>query len=83
MPEEHETWLRRLLIGRAVRPIANVARPELIEVVRRAIPQNGYADFEGRLALFDANVPLPLAIRYSRPLVPPSDLSHTANLITH
>jgi hypothetical protein len=57
--EDHETWVRRILVVRAVRPVADVTRSELAEVVRRAMPQNGYADFEGYMAVFDVNVPLP------------------------
>lgn len=59
--EEHETWVRRVLVGQAVRPAAGVTLSELTEVVRRAMPQNGYADFEAYLAVFDANVPRPAA----------------------
>ena len=59
--EEHETWVRRLLVARAVRPVADVTRAELAEIVRRAMPQNGYADYESYMAVLDANVPLPNA----------------------
>jgi hypothetical protein len=57
--EDHEAWVRRILIRQAARPVADVARSELAEVVRRAMPQNGYADYEGYMAVFDVNVPLP------------------------
>ena len=59
--EEHETWVRRLLCAKAVRPAPGVTRAELSEVVRRAMPQNGYADYEAYMAIFDANVPMPHA----------------------
>jgi hypothetical protein len=56
--EEHDTWVRRLLRGRCIRPAAGVTRRERTEVVRRAMPTNGYADREAYMAIFDANVPL-------------------------
>lgn len=54
--EEHETWARRLLVAKLVRPVPDVTRAELVEVVRRAMPQSGYPDYEGYMAVFDANV---------------------------
>jgi hypothetical protein len=57
--EEHETWVRRVLVRRSAQRVADVTPSELAEVVRRAMPQNGYADFEGYMAVFDANVSLP------------------------
>jgi hypothetical protein len=59
--EEHETWVRRLLICEAVKPEANVTRDELAEIVRRAMPQNGNPDYDAYMAIFDANVPRPRA----------------------
>jgi hypothetical protein len=56
--EAHQTWVRRILVRRAVRSVANVTSAELVEVVRRAMPQNGYSDFEAYMAIVDANVPL-------------------------
>jgi hypothetical protein len=55
--EEHETWVRRVLVAQAVRPVSGVTRSELVEVVRRAMPQNGDPDSEAYMAVFDANVP--------------------------
>jgi hypothetical protein len=57
--EEHEAWVRRVLVRQAVRPVADVTRSDLVEIIRRAMPQNGYADHEAYMAVFDANVPLP------------------------
>jgi hypothetical protein len=57
--EDHENWVRRVLVGQAVRRVADVTRSELTEVVRRAMPGNGYKDYEAYMAVFDANAPLP------------------------
>ena len=57
--EEHETWVRRVLVQQVVRPVVDVTRSELAEIVRRAMPGNGYEDYEAYMAVFDANVPLP------------------------
>jgi hypothetical protein len=57
--EEHDVWVRRVLVKLAIHPVADVTRAELIEIVRRAMSQNGYADYEGYMAVFDANVPMP------------------------
>lgn len=59
--EEHIEWVRRMVNGKSVRPVADVTREELIEVVRRAMPQNGHPDAEAYLAIFDANVSRPKA----------------------
>ena len=74
--EDHEDWVRQLLIGRAVRPVADVTRTELAEVVRRAMPTSGHADFEAYMAVFDANVPLPGA---SNLIFYPSDYDPATN----
>lgn len=55
--EEHIDWVRRLICSREIQPASNVTRDELIEVVRRAMPQNGDAQAEVYMAIFDANVP--------------------------
>ena len=57
--DEHETWVRRILCAQCVRPADGVTRAELEEVVRRAMPQNGFADCEAYMTIFDANVPRP------------------------
>ena len=75
--EEHETWVRRVLVRQAVRPVADVTRSELAEVVRRAMPQNDDVDFEAYMAIFDANVPLPGA---SNLIFYPSDYDFATNL---
>jgi hypothetical protein len=57
--EDHEDYVRRVLYHRQIQPAAGVTRAELAEVVRRAMPQNGFSDrHEAYMAIFDANVPL-------------------------
>jgi hypothetical protein len=57
--EDHEDWVRRMLYYHQIKPAPGVTRAELAEVVRRAMPQNGYfGEHEGYMAVFDANVPL-------------------------
>ena len=56
--EKHETWVRRLLNRRIIRPTPDVTRDELVEVIRRAMPQHGDPDYEAYMAIFDANVPM-------------------------
>ena len=55
--EEHDTWVRRILVGQCVRPVPDVTRAELVEIVRRAMPQSGDPAYEAYMAIFDANVP--------------------------
>ena len=57
--EEHEDWVRRVLIRNTVRPVPDVTRAELAEIIRRAMPQSSDPDYEAYMAIFDANVPLP------------------------
>ena len=55
--EEHIEWVRRVLHDKYMKPVNDVTRDELIEIVRRAMPQNGYADAEAYMAILDKNVP--------------------------
>lgn len=57
--EEHETWVRRILLRRSAKRVPNVTRAELVEIVRRAMPQNRDPAYEAYMAIFDANVPRP------------------------
>jgi len=59
--EDQEDYVRRLLYYRAIERVHDIAREELVEVVRRAMWQNGYTDYEAYMAVLDANVPLPQA----------------------
>lgn len=57
--EKHDTWVRRVLVRRVVRPVPNVTPQELVEIVRRAMPsENCLEEYEAYMAIFDANVPL-------------------------
>lgn len=55
--EDHIDWVRRILHDRSTRPVTDITREELIEIVRRAMPQNGYPDAEAYMAIFDKHVP--------------------------
>lgn len=56
--EDHAMYVRRVLYQQ-IKPTPGITRAELIEIVRRAMPQNGFIDVhEAYMALFDANVPL-------------------------
>jgi len=56
--EDHADWVRRVLYHETIRPAPGVTRDELIEVVRRCLPQNGYWDLlRAYMAILDANVP--------------------------
>ena len=55
--EEHIEWVRRVLHDQHTKPVDDVTRDELIEIVRRAMPQNGYSDAEAYMAVLDKNVP--------------------------
>jgi hypothetical protein len=59
--EDHATWVRRVPLAKAIKPAGDVTREELIEIVRRAMPQNGLRDYEAYMAIFDANVVRPHA----------------------
>jgi hypothetical protein len=55
-----EDFVRQAARPRPI-PVPGVTRAELVEVVRRAMPQNGDPDYEAYMEIFDANVPLPCA----------------------
>ena len=58
----HESYVRRVLYRRLTKPVLGATRAELVEVARRAMPQNEFFDqHEAYMAVFDANVPLAAA----------------------
>lgn len=59
--EEHEDYVRRVLYRARIRPVRDVSRAELVEVVRRAKHADRYEDREAYRAVFDANARLPNA----------------------
>ena len=59
--EEHDTWVRRILVGHCVRHVPDVTRAELVEIVRRAMSPSDFPADEAYMAIFDANVPRPKA----------------------
>lgn len=59
--EGHVDWVRRVLHEQRITPTDDITREELVEIVRRAMPQNGFPDSEDYELIFDANVPCPNA----------------------
>jgi hypothetical protein len=60
--ERHKTWVRRVLYSRLIKRAPGVTREELVEVVRRAMPESGFFDqHEAYCAILDVNVPRPNA----------------------
>ena len=55
--EDHIEWVRRILHDQFTIPANDVTREELMEIVRRAMPRNGYSDAEAYMAILDKNVP--------------------------
>lgn len=55
--KDHIDWVRRVLNDQQTKPVDDVTRNELIEIVRGAMPQNGYSDAEAYMAILDKNVP--------------------------
>ena len=55
--EEHHTWVRRLLVSEKTKPVADITREELVEITRRAMPQNEFNDFEAYMKILDCNLP--------------------------
>ena len=53
--ENHADWVRRLLYAQHARRADDLTRGEMIEIVTRAMPQNGRPDWEFYLQLFLAN----------------------------
>lgn len=75
--EDHADWVRRVLNRERVRPVSGVTREELVEVVRRCLPQSGYWDQrDAWMAILDANVPRP---RASNLLFYPPDYDESTN----
>ena len=59
--EEHEDWVRRLFYGQAAQSAPDVSHQEMIEIVSRAMPQNGHPDSDFYLELFLAKCKHPSA----------------------
>jgi hypothetical protein len=55
---EHDTWVRAVLSGPAVRPVRDITRDELLELIRR-VSTTGAEEHEQNfwLELLEANVP--------------------------
>jgi len=74
--EDHIDWVRRILHERLIESVADVTREELIEIVRRAMPLNGYSDAEAYMMILDKNVPRPDA---SNLIFYPQDYDESTN----
>lgn len=57
--EDHSDWVRRVLYYQQIKPVPDVTREELIEIVYRAMSINGNHNTEAYMAILDINVPLP------------------------
>lgn len=73
--ECHVVWVRRLLLEKLIRPAQNVTWDEMIEVTRRAMPQNGDPDFEAYETILDVNT----GGRGSQLMFEPPDLDLATN----
>jgi len=59
--EDHANFVRRLLRKQRIKPVPDVTREELAEVVRRAMKPDRDGLHEAYMAVFDCNVPMPRA----------------------
>ena len=84
--EDHEDWVRRVLYRQSLAP-SDVSREEMIEIVSRAMPQNGNPDRDFYLELFLVNCKHPSGsdLIFWPNLVPelPQDREPTAEEIAH
>ncbi|QDT63205.1 hypothetical protein [Calycomorphotria hydatis] len=58
--EEHEDWVRRILLEQRVKPVPSITYEELIEIAERMLNTQG-TEQESYMAIFDVNVPVPSA----------------------
>ncbi len=70
-----DEWVRAALYISQIRPVDDVTRDELVEVLRRAYPDSDFDEpkRQAYMAIFDVNVPLPAAslLIYHPPEYPP------------
>ena len=74
--EDHANFVRRLLRKRRIKPVPDVTREELAEIVRRAMKPDRAGLHEAYMALFDCNVPRP---RASNLIFYPADYDQGSN----
>jgi len=53
--QDHIDWVKRVLTRKMIRPVLGVTRDELVEVARRAMPQNGDPRYDAYLTILDIN----------------------------
>lgn len=74
--EDHANFVRRVLRKQRIKPVPDVTREELAEVVRRAMKPDRAGLHEAYMAVFDCNVPRP---RASNLIFYPADYDHGTN----
>lgn len=74
--ENHANFVRRVLRKQRIRPVRDVSREELVEVVRRAMKPDRAGLHEAYMAVFDCNVPRPHA---SNLIFYPADYDYSSN----
>ena len=74
--EDHANFVRRVLRNQRIKPVPDVTREELVEIVRRAMKPDRVGSHEAYMAVFDCNVPRPHA---SNLLFYPADYDHDSN----
>ena len=57
--EDHTNFVRRVLRKQRIKPVPDVTREELVEIVRLAMKPDRDGLHEAYMALFDCNVPRP------------------------
>jgi hypothetical protein len=73
--EDHANFVRRVLREQRIKPVPDVTRDELVEIVRRAMkPDKAWLN-ELYMAIFDRNVPRPHA---SNVIFWPADYDHSS-----
>lgn len=59
--ENHANFVRRVLRNQRIKPVPDVTREELVEIVRRAMKPDRDGLHEAYMAVFECNVPRPHA----------------------
>ncbi|MQA39945.1 hypothetical protein [Rugamonas aquatica] len=74
--ENHTNFVRRVLRKQRIKPVPDVTREELVEIVRRAMKPDRSGLHEAYMAVFDCNVPRPHA---SNLIFYPADYDHNSD----
>lgn len=73
--EDHANFVRKVLREQRIKPVPDVTRDELVEIVRRAMKPDKAELNESYMAIFDCNVPRPHA---SNLIFWPADYDHSS-----